>query len=339
MVGRTLPWSALTASFFGLVLVGLEGRVEAVKKSAQIDRRRLTAASCVAAILFCATGAVPSTSVATTDSRLTLIERADARYERRGTNVNAERRADPAPIRSAIEIYEGLLAEDPTDMAVRWRLLRALYFAGDHSSEPEERRRETLERAREVGGFGMDQLAVELGGGTRLEEFDTEALRARVPVERREEVAAIYYWTAVAWGSWSQLTGTLRAIGDGVGNRLFEFSHVVVSLDPGHQLGGAHRLRSYLHATLPSIPFVTGWVDRDLAVPEAEAALAFDDADRGNRVIYGVALVETREDRRQEAVKVLREVAMLEPRDEHRTEDLSIRALALEKLGDDAPSL
>lgn len=309
-----------------------------MRESARIDHRGGLGVAGVVVALVLAGAVVPSTSIATTDRRIAQIERADERYARRGTSVNAERRADPAPIRSAIEIYQSLLAEDPTDLAVRWRLLRALYFAGDHSSEPAERRRKTLERARDVGNIGMDQLADDLGGGTRLEDFDTAELQARVPPERREEVAAIYYWAAVAWGSWSQLTGTLSAIGDGVGNRLYEFSHVVVALDPGHDLGGAHRLRSYLHATLPSIPFVTGWVDADLAVPEAEAALAFDDADRGNRVIYGLALVETRDDRRAEAVEVLRAVATLEPREEQRTEDLSIRALALEKLGEHAPT-
>lgn len=266
------------------------------------------------------------------------VEKADALYAARGTSVDSDRRADPGPIADSIEILEELQTDRPADLGVRWRLLRALYFAGDHSSETPEQRQARLERARDVAAVGMDQIAEKFADGTRLEELDSDEMRERVPEGSRERVAAVYYWAAVARGSWSQLTGTLRAIGDGVANRLHDFSGVVVALHPEYESGGAHRLRSYLHATIPSLPFVSGWVDDDAAVPEAEKALLIDPEYRGNQVIHGIALLETREEARDEALAILREVARLEPRDEDRTEDLSIRALALERLGEDPSS-
>ncbi|MDG2304013.1 MAG: class I SAM-dependent methyltransferase [Candidatus Binatia bacterium] len=268
----------------------------------------------------------------------TAISQADAAYDRRGSDVDSDRRAAPGPIARAIGLYERVLTERPLDLEVRWRLLRALYFAGDHSSESREERKDRLEHAREVGRIGMDQLAAELGDGTHLEDLEPDEIEASVPAGRRQQVAAIYYWTAVSWGALSQLTGTLSAIGDGVANRLYDFTKVVITLDPGYELGGAHRLRSYLHATVPSIPFISGWIETDLAVSESEKALAFDAEDRGNRVIYGVALLETRDEAREEALSILRDIAALEPREETRSEDLSIRALALEKVGEDPSS-
>lgn len=263
------------------------------------------------------------------------IAAADEAYAERGREVNEQRRTSPEPIASAIRILEGLYEQSPDDIDVQWRLIRALYFSGDHSSEPEERREERLDRARDVGAASMEQLAQEYGGGDLLEDLSPDEIRERVPEARRTDVAAVYYWTAVAWGSWSQLTGILSAITDGVANELYDYSKVVIALDPGYDLGGAHRLRSYLHATVPSIPFVSGWVDPDLAVPEAEAAMAIDEAYRGNQVIYGVALLETRDAERAKATEILQRVAKLEPRAEPRAEDVSIQALAIEKLSPD----
>lgn len=248
--------------------------------------------------------------------------------------MDANRRVDPGPIREAIRAAEEALDAQPDSLEARYRLVRGLYFAGDHSNEDEESRLRDLERCEGVGDIGMDQLAVALGGGERLEELEPAEIRNRVPPQDRPSVAALYYWTSLCWGSASQLTGTFRAIRDGVANILYEMSGVVLALDPGHHIGGAHRLRAYLHATLPSVPFITGWVDRDKSVPEAESAMAFASDERENRVIYGLALWETRPEERGRAETILRDVARLEPRPEHRAEDLSIQALALETVGD-----
>lgn len=263
------------------------------------------------------------------------LEIADAAYRDRARELNADRRVASEPIATAIRTLEALLAERPSEIGVQWRLIRALYFSGDHSSEPEEQREARLDRAREVGDAAMDQLAVFYGQGDRLEELSPAEIRALVPSERREEVAAVYYWTAVSWGAWSQLTGIWNAITDGVANELYDLSKVVIALDPSYDLGGAHRLRSYIHATVPRVPFVSGWIDEDLAVPEAEAALAIDPEYRGNQVIYGVALLETRPQESERARDVLRNVAELQPRQEPRAEDVSIRNLALERLEGD----
>lgn len=264
-----------------------------------------------------------------------LLVRSDTAYLRRSSSVDPNRRVDPGPIREAIALAGEAVEAVPGSLPARVRLVRALYFAGDHSNEPENVRLGYLERCREVGDEGMDRLADELASGERFEDLSAEELLARVPEDRRTEIAGLYYWTSLCWGVSAQLTGTFAAIRDGVAGRLYEMSVVVLALDPGHHIGGAHRLLSYMHATLPSVPFISGWVDRERAVPEAEAALAFAPERRENRVIYALALHATRPERRDEAVSILREVAALEPRDEHRAEDVSIQALALKTIGEE----
>lgn len=261
------------------------------------------------------------------------IESADEAYRERAREIDDDRRVSPEPIATAIRTLEDLLAERPDELDVQWRLVRALYFSGDHSNESEDQRLQRLERAREVGDAAMQQIAILYGDGERLEDLTPEEIRERVPADRRQMVAGLYYWTAVAAGSWSQLTGILSAVTDGVANKLYRFSGVVIALEPGYDKGGAHRLRSYLHATVPYIPFVAGWISKDLAVPEAEAAMAIDPDYRGNEVIYALALLETRPNEEARAKEILKRVARLELREEPRAEDVSIRALALEKLG------
>ncbi len=302
----------------------------------RVGRRSRPLAAVALACLLATVPVGPAWSEST--SLAEAVRTADRLYAQRGRRVDPARRADPAQIDAAIDAYAGVLAAHPDDLGVRWRLLRALYFAGDHSSAPEEKRRARLEQGREVGRIGLDQIADRFADGTRLEDFDGTEIRALVVPDQRADVTATYYWLALVWGTWAQFTGTLEAIGDGIANRLYEFTDVVLALDPGYERGGAHRLRSYLHATLPRVPFVTGWVDRERAVPEAQAALAFDPQDRGNRVIYGLALLDTREEAEKEALDILAAVAGPGPRDESLTEDLSIRALALERRGDDPTS-
>jgi precorrin-6B methylase 2/tetratricopeptide (TPR) repeat protein len=277
---------------------------------------------------------VAAGSAAMEGNRAANLASVDSLYARRGENISDDSRANPALIASAIEGYEKLLEEDPRSLRLRVRLLRALYFAGDlGAASPDDRLRD-LDRALEVGRRGFEEIARRFTDGEPLEDLESEEMRRLVPPDDRGEVAAVYYWTALCWGARAQLTGVFDAVVSGVAGRLRDYSAVVVALAPAYEQGGAHRLRSYLHASLPAIPFVSGWVERDRAVPEAEAAIAIDPDHRGNRMVLALALLDTEPVRRDEALRTLREVVALEIRAEQRAEDLSIRAHARERLAE-----
>jgi hypothetical protein len=118
----------------------------------------------------------------------------------------------------------------------------------------------------------------------------------------------------------------------GVADRLYEGALAVLDLDPGFEEGGAHRLLARVHAQVPRIPFLTGWVDPELAVPAAERALALGPRHPANRFLLALTLLEVAPERRAEAVALLEETARSAPRPEQRLEDLAMRRAARERL-------
>lgn len=66
-----------------------------------------------------------------------------------------------------------------------------------------------------------------------------------------------------------------------------------------------------LHAEAPKIPFITGWIDRAVAISELETARALSD-DSLTLLYYVEALLAYDPSRRQEAMELLRRVAARE---------------------------
>jgi hypothetical protein len=120
---------------------------------------------------------------------------------------------------------------------------------------------------------------------------------------------------------------------------MHDYAEQSLALDPSVDRGGALRLLSRLHATLPRVPFVSVWVDRDRALPLAERAHALDAAHPGNRLILALALLERAPGRSSEARELLESVANAEARSDFLAEDLAILEQArdeLEALNDDS---
>jgi hypothetical protein len=126
--------------------------------------------------------------------------------------------------------------------------------------------------------------------------------------------------------------GLLAAVRQGVANRLYRYTRVTIALEPDYDDGGALRLLGRLHAELPRVPFVSGWVDRDRALPLIERAYAVAPENPGNRLLLGLTLLDLAPERREEAVALLEQVGQLSPRPAMRIEDLAMRREARETL-------
>jgi tetratricopeptide (TPR) repeat protein len=260
------------------------------------------------------------------------VARGDAAYARRAEGL-ADGRARPDAIGEAIAAYEEALGLDPARLDVRWRLLRALYYRGDFADVSPAERRASFERGRRLSEETIDVLAARLDG-TPPHALDADTRAARLERARlgASDVARAYFWAAVHWGAWSRDAGLLTAVRAGAAHHVHDYAELSAALEPAYERGGALRLLARLHAKLPRVPFVSAWVDRDRAIPEAERALAIAPDDPGNQLLLALTLLELAPERRDEARALLARVAGAPLRPELLAEDLAVRREAEKRL-------
>lgn len=246
----------------------------------------------------------------------------------------SEERAAPGPVEASIDAYQRAVDARPAALEPRWKLLRSLHFLGVFAQQDEDARRRTFERATEVSEAALDLLAERAGQGTRLDELDADALAPRIAEAglAPEDVARLHFWSALGWGSWAEAVGLLGAVREGAAGRLRRYANVTAALEPGYEGGGAFRLLGALHASLPRVPFLSGWVDRDRALPLVRRAYDLAPEHPGNQLLLATTLLDRAPDRREEAVALLRPVAALTPRPDAIVEDLVLRKEARRRL-------
>ena len=268
------------------------------------------------------------------------IDRGDAAYLRRAEGAR-DGRAAPEPTGEAIRAYQEAVTSDPQNLEARWKLLRALHFEGDFVADDPDARRRVFDRGRILSEEGVKILAKQLGGRKRPHELSVKALEERLTeaAASHRDIAAFYFWSAIHWAAWGRLSGLLSLVRRGVANRIRDYTIVVLTLEPDYEEGGGHRMMSALHARLPRVPFVSGWVDRSEALPHAERALAIAPQHPGNRLLLALTLLGLHPERRVEALAVLEEVSAIDPRAASEVEDLAIRRQARERLEEELASV
>ena len=198
-----------------------------------------------------------------------LMERGDAAYLRRAEeHSGAVARGEP--IGESISAYEELLTQDPENLEARWKLLRSLYFQGEHVLQDADERLALYEKAREIADVGREQVAIAAGLGDDPDSLKAEKLAAALA--DTTDSAQIYFWSSVHWGLWGRYRGKIAAAREGVAKKIRNFSEVVIEIDEEIEEAGGHRVLGRLHSEAPKLPFVTGWVDRKTAISELRRA-------------------------------------------------------------------
>jgi hypothetical protein len=261
------------------------------------------------------------------------VARADSAWARRAEGER-DGRPPPGPIRAAVRSYESALTGRPESLEARWKLLRALHFAGDFAFEDPGEKRRIFDRAKDVSEQGLALLADRVGSRVRLEEMDPERIGSRLEAAAipPSDVARLYFWSAINFGAWSRNAGLLSAVRQGVANRIHRYTLITIALEPEYDEGGAFRLLGRLHAELPRVPFVSGWVDRNESIPLLERAYAMAPDNPGNRLLLALTLLDLAPERRSEALDLLKQAEGLTPRTSMRIEDLAMRMEARERL-------
>ncbi len=233
------------------------------------------------------------------------------RWEARAEGLNG-RLASPEQVELAIRSYRQSVAAEPELVEARWKLLRSLHYLVEFTNASEQRKESAVTEAVAVASADIEGLGE-----------SAHDLRNR---------SSFYFWSAIAWGARGQRVGLLTIVREGVATKIHDYAKVAVALDSDIERGGGYRLLSRLHAELPRVPFVSGWVDRGQAIPLARKAFGIDPSDPGNRLILALALTEQAPDRRSEAVALLESVAKATPRPSLLAEDLAIREQARDQL-------
>lgn len=223
--------------------------------------------------------------------------------------------ATPERVEAAILAYRQVIASDPYRLEARWKLLRALHYAVDFTTLPDEVKQERLDEAIDLAEAGREST------GDASGDTSGDADRARV-----------LFWSAIAWGMRAQRVGPVTIVRKGVATRMHDLARESLALDPSVDDGGALRLLSRLHSSMPRLPFISGWVRRELALPLAQQAYELDTTHPGNGLILSLALIERAPDQWEEASQLLQEILHTSPRPDFLVEDLAIRAQAGKQL-------
>lgn len=260
------------------------------------------------------------------------LARGDALWDARARGAN-EGRPLVAPIRGAVQAYERALEARPEGLEARWKVLRALHFEGEFASADAKHACETFDRGCEIAEAGLERLARDLGSAQRLDELAPDAVRALLDSGgiAPQDAARLHFWSAIHWAAAARARGLLAAVRDGAANRLHRYASLAIALEPDYDEGGALRLLGRLHASLPRVPFVSGWVDRSQALPLIERAWSIAPENPGNRLLLALTLLDQAPEREGEADRLLEQVAELVPRPSMRVEDLAMQRAARER--------
>ena len=246
-----------------------------------------------------------------TTATMTNLVAGDALWTQRANKLSGNLAAS-ASIEAAIERYKAAGRDEPTALEPRWKLLRALHYSVDFADRDDDAKKASVNQAVTLAHDSI-----------RLLESDEGSDRDR---------ARLYFWSGIAWGTKAGRVGLLTVVREGLATRMHDFAQSALELDPSVDQGGSLRLLCRLHATLPRVPFVSGWVDRTKALGFAERALALDPDHPGNQLVMALTLLEMTPSLESDARAFLESVASGAPRVDFLAEDLAIQAQAASRI-------
>lgn len=211
-------------------------------------------------------------------------------------------------IDAAIAAYQRAVAQNPNDLEVRWKLLRALRFKGSYVAQTKDEKKAIFDQARKMGEQSLAILDRSLAAkGVSSVSKATE--QAVVDAARSiPNAGELVYWDAVSWGEWALVFGKFAAVKQGVADRIRRESTIVMKLDPKIEGGGGARVLGRLHNQTPRVPFLTGWASDSQAVKYLYASLAQDPTNKLTKVFLAEAMVAAGKDAKPEAIKILKDV-------------------------------
>ena len=213
-----------------------------------------------------------------------------------------------APIDLTIDACRAALSADPESLEVRWRLMRALYFKGEHTTDDPAAKRGVFDEGRTVAEQALSILRRDAG---RTAHQD---LGKATPVELVPHVKGIpgalpsFLWASVDWGKWALVFGKSAAVRQGAAAKIRDYAQAVILLDPAYDDGGGYRVLGRLHHQTPAVPFFTGWASRTEALKNLRLAVATGPRNLVGRQFLAEAIWDYESSRRAEARAMVEKV-------------------------------
>lgn len=229
-------------------------------------------------------------------------------------------RIDPviAACRKAIEL-------DPDSLEGRWRLMRALYFKGEHTTRDPEDQKRIFEEGKKAGDEALGVVRKKVSSSTGR-ATDKDGPVALAPAAKAiPGAAATFLWTGINWGKWALVFGKTAAARQGAAAKIRDDAEAVILIDPDFEEGAGYRLLGRVHHQTPSIPFITGWASRSQAIRNLRTAMEKGPKNFYNRLYWAEVLNDYEPSRRDEAKKILEALVADTPSAALLVEDLRVQ--------------
>jgi hypothetical protein len=243
-------------------------------------------------------------------------------------------RALSGPIDLAIDACRAALAAEPDSLEVRWRLMRALYFKGEHTTDDPIAKRTLFDGGRMVAEQTLAILRREAGREAHRDFAKATPVELVPHVKANAAAVPSFLWAAVDWGKWALVFGKLAAVKQGAAAKIRDYAQAVILLDPAYDGGGGYRVLGRLHHQTPAVPFFTGWASRSEALKNLRLAVETGPRNLVGRQFLAEAMWEYEPARRGEARALLQRILAETPAPDDLVENRKTQEEAAQLLKD-----
>lgn len=262
-----------------------------------LSKTRLVAPPLLFVLAFVASGAVGAEDA-------TAVAAFDDAWARRAEGA-AGGAAGAGAVAAVVAAGRSAMAATPASLPARWRLMRALYFQGEHATSENGAKRGVFEEGKSLGEATLDLIRKEAGASAGKDLSKATPVELVPFVKGRPDVVPCFLWASVNWGKWALVFGKSAAARQGAAAKIRDYATAVVQLDPSFDEGGGYRVLGRLHHQTPSIPFITGWASRTDALRYLHLAVEKGPRNFVNRLYLAEAIWDYEKERRPEARRML----------------------------------
>ena len=221
--------------------------------------------------------------------------------------------ARAAAIDPVVSLCREAIAKQPDSIAARGRLMRALYFKGEHTADDVAEKRAIFDEGRKAAEEALGLLRSDASKGAGKDLGKATPVDLVPHLKGGVDAVDAFYWAGADWGKWALAFGKTAAVKQGAAAKIRDYAQAVILLDPAYDSGGGYRILGRLHHQTPSIPFFTGWASRSEALKNLRLAVKTAPKNFLGREFLAEAIWDYEPDKRAEAVALMREVLADEP--------------------------